>query len=228
MGATWQENCLTSDSYLEVRAAVLMGCGYTQKAAGEAFHAFRYENLKGMSADQVYRKGLQLIRRMVAPSVLDKETEFRLVRPWVYSCMGRRARSVLEARVVESGEDLVRGLQDHLAADGDKLSGKVAVFSSEGAGSRRPTYGVGSGTDTRKGGGALGTGSGTLKCFKCGKLGHKAADCWQGEKVVPGAKTAEGGSKIVCYICGVEGHKATSCPGKTQKGVWPSQLGSFA
>ena len=217
VGATWQELCLTLDQYLEVRAAVLMGCGYTQKAAGEAFHAFRYDNLKGMSADQVYRKGCQLVRRMVAPTVLDKETEFRLVRPWVYSCIGRKAKAGLEARVIESGEDLVRGLQDHLAMDGDKLSGKVAVFSSEGTGSRRPTYGVGSGTtDGRKGGGALGTSSGALKCFKCGKLGHKAADCWQGT-----GKPVEGSTKIICFICGVEGHKATTCPSKkneTQKG----------
>ena len=227
VGATWQELCLTTDVYLEVRAAVLMGCGYTQKAAGEAFHAFRYDSLKGMSADQVYRKGCQLVRRLVAPTVLDKGTEFRLVRPWVYSCIGRKARSGLEARVVESGEDLVRGLQDHLALDGDKLSGKVAVFGVEGSGSRRPTYGVGSGTETRKGGGALGSNSSSLKCFTCGKPGHKAADCWQGGKGPPGARPSEGGStKIVCYICGVEGHKATSCPGKgaAQKGANTKQV----
>ena len=109
VGATWQEKCLTTDAYLEVRAAVLMGCGYTQKAAGEAFHAFRFENLKGLSADQVYRKGVQLIRRMVAPTELDQGAEFRLVKPWVYSCIGRKARAGLEARVVETGDDLVRG-----------------------------------------------------------------------------------------------------------------------
>ena len=224
VGATWQEKCLTTDAYLEVRAAVLMGCGYTQKAAGEAFHAFRFENLKGLSADQVYRKGVQLIRRMVAPTELDQGAEFRLVKPWVYSCIGRKARAGLEARVVETGDDLVRGLQDYLAMEGNKLSGKVAVFGSEGTGSRRPTYGVGSGaTDGRKAGIAGGNGGSSLKCFKCGKAGHKAADCWQGERG-PGAKPVEGGSnKIVCYICGVEGHKATFCPGKnaTQKGSKP-------
>ena len=225
VGATWQENCLTSDNYQEVRAAVLMGCGYTQKAAGEAFYAFRFENLKGLSADQVYRKGVQLLRRMVAPKVLDKETEFYMVRPWVYSCIGRRARSVLEARVIESGEDLVRGLQDHLAEHGDRLSGKVTVFSSEDAGSQRPTYGVGSETEFKKEG-ALGSGSGALRCLVCGKMGHKAVDCWHKEKGAPGAKAAESNMKIVCYICGVEGHKATTCPGKreVQKGANVKQV----
>ena len=220
VGASWQEKCLTTDVYLEVRAAVLMGCGYTQKAAGEAFHAFRFENLKGLSADQLYRKGVQLVRRMIAPTELDQGAEFRLVRPWVYSCIGRKARASLEARVVESGDDLVRGLQDYLALEGDKLSGKVAVFGSEGSGSRRPTYGVGSGApEGRKERVAGSNGGSGFKCFKCGKAGHKAADCWQGERN-PGAKSVEGGSKIVCYICGVEGHKATTCPGKngTQKG----------
>ena len=150
IGATWQELCLGSDDYQEVRGAVLMGCGYTQKAAGEAYHAFRADSLRGMSGDQVFRKGVQLLRRMVAPKVLDKETEFLLVKPWVYACVGRRARSVLEARVVETAEDLVKGLQDYLASDGDRLSGKVAVFGSEGAGPRRPTPGVGSGAEPRK------------------------------------------------------------------------------
>ena len=228
VGATWQELCLTSDDYQEVRSAVLMGCGYTQKAAGEAYHAFSTDALKGMTADQVYRKGAQLLRRMVAPKVIDKETEFLLVKPWVYACVGRRARAVLEARVIETVEDLVKGLQDHLASDGDRLTGRVAVFGTESAGSRRPTYGVGSGTEARKGG-ALGNSSGSnLKCFKCGKMGHKAADCWQGEKGVPGAKGAVEGSstKIVCYICGVEGHKSTSCPGKkeNQKGSGPKPV----
>ena len=225
VGATWQENCLTSDNYLEVRAAVLIGCGYTQKAAGEAFYAFRFENLKGLSADQVYRKGVQLVRRMVAPRILDKDLEFQLVRPWVYACVGRRARSVLEARVIKSGEDLVRGLQDYLAEHGDRLSGKVTVFGVEDAGSQRPTYGVGPGTEFRKEG-ALGNGSGALRCFVCGKMGHKAVDCWHKEKGVPGARAAESDSKIVCYICGVEGHKATTCPGKkeAQKGANVKQI----
>ena len=213
IGATWQELCLESEDYHEVKAAVLMGCGYTQKAAGEAFHAFRTDNLKGLAADQVLRKGVQLLRRMVAPEVMSKKMEFLLLKPWVYACVGRRARVVLESRVVETAEDLVKGLQDYLASDGDRLSGRVAVFGSEG-GSRRPTFGVGSRPDPGKTGVAGSNGGSSLTCFNCGKDGHKAADCWQ--RVKPEAGVAEGpgkgASKIVCFICGEVGHKSTSCP----------------
>ena len=217
IGATWQELCLESEDYHEVKAAVLMGCGYTQKAAGEAFHAFRTDNLKGLAADQVLRKGVQLLRRMVAPEVMSKKMEFLLLKPWVYACVGRRARVVLESRAVETAEDLVKGLQDYLASDGDRLSGRVAVFGSEG-GSRRPTFGVGSGPDPGKTGLAGSNGGSSLTCFHCGKVGHKAADCWQ--RVKPEAGVVEGASKIICFICGVEGHKATTCPQKeAQKGA---------
>ena len=219
IGATWQELCLASEDYNEVKGAVLMGCGYTQKAAGEAFHAFRTDNLRGLAADQVLRKGVQLLRRMVAPEILSKRMEFLLLKPWVLACVGRRARVVLESRVVETAEDLVKGLQDYLASDGDRLSGRVAVFGSEG-GPRRPTIGVGSRSDPEKTG--VAGSSFSLTCFNCGREGHKAADCWQ--KVKPEAGVAEGpgkgAGKIVCFICGVEGHKATTCPKKeAQRGA---------
>ena len=223
VGAKWQEICLVSDDYQEVRGAVLMGCGYTQKAAGEAYYAFRADNLRGMSADQVLRKGVQLLRRLVAPEVLNKKAEFNIVKPWVYANVGRKARAVLEARVIENEEELVKGLQDYLASDGDRLSGRVAVFGSEG-GFRRPTNGVGSGLDPGKTGVAGSNGGSSLTCFHCGKVGHKAADCWQ--RVKPEAGAVEGANKIICFLCGVEGHKATTCPGKreAQKGANVKQV----
>ena len=121
-------------------------------------------------------------------------------------------------------ESLVRGLQDYLASDGDKVAGKTAVFGTEGTGFKRQAYSADSGSDRRKGG-ALGNSSvSNLKCFKCGKIGHKAADCWQGGGGSPGAKTADGtgsSAKIICYACRIEGHKSTACPGRkeSQKGA---------
>ena len=224
VGTSWQELCLGTDVYQEVRGAVLKGCGYTPKSAGEAYHAFRTESLRGMAADQVYRKGAQLLRRMIAPRVIDKELEFDLVKPWVWACVGRKARAVLDARVVNDVESLVRGLQDYLANDGEKVAGKTAVFGTEGTGFRRQAYSADSGSEKKKGG-ALGNSSvSNLKCFKCGKVGHKAADSWQGGGGPPGAKTADGtgtSAKIVCYACGIEGHKSTACPGRkeNQKGA---------
>ena len=218
VGASWQELCMGGGDYQAVRASLLKGCGYTPRAAGEAYHAFRSEQLRGLAGDQVYRKGAQLLKRMVAPLVMDKEMEFRLVKPWVYSCVGKRARAVLDARVVEDAESLVRGLQDYLASEGDRVSGKTAVFGGEGPSFRKQAYHSEAERERGVAGTAGSNGGSSMKCFRCGKIGHKAADCWQGGA---GKQEEATVSKIICFICGVEGHKATTCPGKkeAQKGA---------
>ena len=213
LGTSWQELRDEGLDYWAVRTALLKGCGYTPSLAGEAYYAFRHEHLKGMAGEQVYKKGAQLLKRMIAPTVLDKETVFKIVKPWVYACVGRRARSVLEAREIDDADALARGLQDYLSHEGDKVPGKSAVFGGDHPSVRRQAYHSDPEREKRKAGTAGSNGgSSSMKCFKCGKPGHKAADCWQGG---PG-KQAEGSSKIICYICGVEGHKATTCPGKKE------------
>ena len=160
---------------------------------------------------------------MVAPRVLDKGLEFDIVKPWVWACVGRKARAVLDATVVTDVESLVRGLQDYLASDGDKVAGKTAVFGAEGIGFRRQAYNADSGSEKKKVGALGGSSASTFKCFKCGKMGHKAADCWQGggASSSAGSKVASGsGGKVVCYVCGIEGHKSTECTKReNQKGA---------
>ena len=74
--STWQDLCASVGSYQEVRAGLLRVCGYTPKLAGEVFYSFRAECIRGMSADQLYHRGVQLVRRMVAPLKLSAEIEF--------------------------------------------------------------------------------------------------------------------------------------------------------
>ena len=213
LGAKWQELSQGRGDYKSVKAAMLIGSGYTPRTAGSAFHAFRGDSTRGMSGDQLYRKGVRLIERMLAPVVVDKDVLFRLVKPWVYACVGRRCAAVLDGRVIEDGESLVKGLQDFLASEGDKTSGKTAVFGGDSfGGPRRVPF---NSDQERRKPREAGTSSGSsssvfpFACFKCGKQGHKAADCRQGAGKPSGDKPP---LKIVCYICGVEGHKSTSCP----------------
>ena len=218
LGTSWQELSDEGLGYKEVRTAWLKGCGYTPSLAGEAYYAFRQEQLKGMAGEQVFKKGAQLLKRMVAPLVLDKAMVFKIVKPWVYSCVGRKARAVLEAREIEDAEALGRGLQDFLPHEGEKVPGKAAVFGGVHSSERRQYHQE---SERERGvagmAGSHGGGS-SMKCFRCGKIGHKAVDCWQAGA---GKQEEVMSSKIICYICGVEGHKATVCPGKkeAQKGA---------
>ena len=223
LGNSWQDLCDEGLEYWAVRTALLKGKGYTPSQAGDDYYAFKHEHLKGLAGEQVFKKGAQLLKRMVAPDILEKATIFKIVKPWVLACVGRRARTVLEAREIKDAEALGRGLQDFLSHEGEKVPGKVAVFGGEIPSTKRQAYHTDQERERRKAGNAGSNGgSSSYKCFKCGKPGHKAADCWQGGA----GKQEEGSSKVICYICGVEGHKATTCPNKkeAQKGTNTKQV----
>merc|ERR1719178_83598 len=51
-----------------------------------------------------------------------------------------------------------------------------------------------------------------VKCYKCGRNGHKADRCW-GDK-----KQNFGESSMKCYACGKFGHKADKCENKKKEG----------
>ncbi|GJT95293.1 putative reverse transcriptase domain-containing protein [Tanacetum coccineum] len=53
-----------------------------------------------------------------------------------------------------------------------------------------------------------------IKCNKCGKIGHKARECWS--KVVATGANAQ--PIVTCYGCGEKGHIKANCPAKNNPG----------
>ena len=200
----WQDVVATTDNYQEARDKLLKSCGYTPRVAADKFFGFKVEQSKGLTADQLYHTGQQLSRRMLAPRRMTEEMEFDLVKGWIGMVIPRKARAAMDARVSENAAELVSVLQDFLALEGE---GKTATFKRSGGGeyvkdfARDKPY--------------------AMTCYKCGKVGHKAADCWKGSSggpkggTVPSAGVAP---KIICHTCGVEGHKSPQCPRRGKGG----------
>ena len=198
MAMAWHNAVKLSGGYREARRKVLKVCGYTPKAAAEGFFGFKTERCKGLSADQLFHEGLKLMRRLLAPCSASEEVEFAFMKGWIYNVVPKGAKRVLDARSLTNSNELVEALQDYLSLDGDCKFGQAATFKSEYLGQgERPRERFGS-----------------LTCFRCGKSGHKAADCYQnagsGQQRAP---VGDGNpSKINCFTCGMEGHKSPQCP----------------
>ena len=199
----WQNAIKREEGYWEAKRKVLQVCGYTPKAAAEAWFGYKVERCKGLTADQLFHEGQQLLRRVTAPNKLTEELEFSLLKGWVFHVVPKGARRVLDARPLSNSAELVGALQDYLSLEGDCKFGQASTFRGEVTGPvDRPKDRFG-----------------TMTCFKCGKQGHRAADCWQGGGTgwskPPVAEGSTG--KINCFTCGMEGHKSPQCP-KNVKG----------
>ena len=196
MASAWQDITITVAEYQEAKGRLLTMCGYTRRLAADSFFGFKMENSKGLTADQLYHRGQQLLRRMIAPGRATEEVEFSILRGWVGTVISKKARAAVDARVVTNATELINALQDFLVLEGDHSEGQTAIFRRSESSKDRVT---------------------TLTCFKCGKVGHKAIVCWTGKGGASAPKTVtsvSGGvaSKIICYTCGEEGHKSPQCP----------------
>ena len=196
LASTWREITLATEDYEVARTRLLEGSEYTSMTAADKFFGFRQEQCRGLSAGELYQKGQQLARRMMAPGIQTPKLEFALLRGWVGTVIPKRARAAIDARVVTKASELIAALQDFLALEGESGSGQTAVFRG------------------RSGEGFKERGT-PITCYTCGKVGHRAADCWQGKGGASAPKAGVAGSvvhKVVCYTCGEEGHKSPQCP----------------
>ena len=209
IGSTWSDLKVEGATFKSMKAELLVSWGYTPKIAGDQFFNFKQENLKGMTPGHLWRRGIQLLRRVVAPIKLEAEAEFLIVKAWVWAVVPRRARILLDGRNVTNHSELTLALQDYLACEGEKVEGQVAVFGKQHQGPEHSANSSGSNSGRWPVG----------NCFRCGKPGHKVANCWQKVDSGNGSESARSDSSktIICFLCGIEGHKSPQCPKKGQQ-----------
>ena len=201
LAISWQDAVTNTSDYKEARDKMLKSNGYTQRIAADKFFGWRVDQSGGLTVDQLYQMGQQLSRRMLAPGRLSVELEFDLVKGWLGTVIPRQARAAMDARSSENSAELIAVLQDYLALGGE---GKSATFKKYGNGNHV--------VKERKD--VVSSRPWQPSCFKCGKVGHKAADCWGSGSAAPRSSGAPVAGKIVCHTCGIEGHKSPQCPRK--------------
>ena len=151
----------------------------------------------------------------MAPLKLEAGAEFAVVKAWIWAVVPRKARTLLDGRTVTNHSELTLALQDYLVCEGEKGEGQVAVFRKQHQGSEHSSSGSSGNSDRRPVG----------SCFRCGKPGHKVADCWQKVGSGNSNESAKSGSSktIICFTCGVEGHRSPQCPKKGQEKPKPKE-----
>ena len=207
LSGVWLSAAGEDKTFEEIKRDFLRVNGFTPKIAGETFFGFTLDKCKGLTAEQVYHKGLKLFRSMNAPMVPDPKLEFRTITAWLYHLVPKRAKDKIDSRTIKEPSDLIEAVSDYLMREGDMLEGATATFKQLSVENKKEFV--------------------RGNCFICGKPGHRASNCRQarGNESVKGNESApkqwskEGKEpyKIICFICQEEGHKAPQCPRKMVK-----------
>ncbi len=190
----------TTNDYDEARSRLLTCMGYTAKRSGIEYYDVCKETLRKLDPDSLIAKGKALFKRTCGEHIPDSVTICHHVKAWVYNVLTHKARSYVDARSINNLEELASTLRDYVTIEGSLKGGVKASFQPK--------------LDKKE----------IISCFKCGKVGHKAVDCYSRtySKPLSGSQSNHHRKygprqQIVCYNCGESGHKVPQCPSKSQQ-----------
>ena len=183
--------------YADMRARLLRTMGYGCKEAALNWFGLRWEEARKMTPTALLHKGKLLIGRIISPGRLTLEIEAALLMAWVYHLIPTKGRQMLDERDVDGVAGLAKIIEDFKRVEELKKRDDPRRRESRGDESR----GVQRGRDYE------------VRCFRCGKKGHKAPECRDSG---PG-EARQGQNQVVCYLCGEVGHIKPNCPRKVVK-----------
>lgn len=187
------------DDFDRVKQTLLQSAGYTPKRAGVTLLRTVPSEIRTKSAKDRYGLLIRLVRRVLGPATDKAECVLAIAKMFAREWLGETSRSLFDTKTITTHAALQAALSDIETAE------DLGELTERRADSRFPRR------DFQR----------STKCFSCGKMGHRAAECRAGESrstpypitstrpVKPPQKTD---SSVVCYRCNQPGHKKPDCP----------------
>ena len=179
---------------------MLEAAGLTTMDASQQLFQLNSADTRGKTALEVFQLVTRLIKRIYKGAVTVHDYLLAIAVPVLRKMLPKEGVAFLDQKCPKSIEALLDSLQQWWAITRGRTSEDIQPKP------KPPAFPPGR--------------FGALKCFSCGRLGHRASECrsrpFTGSYPSPLSTTApttgDEGYPWTCYTCGKRGHKSPSCP----------------